>query len=343
MISALLRTAMTCALGLALAQSPPAGAAEVNLYAVREPGLMAPLLAAFTASTGVKVNTIFLSTGLAERVAAEGASSPADMLMEVDIGNLIALGRRNLTQPAHSAAIDAGVPASLRDPDGNWFALSVRARAIFAARERVTDPPATYEALAEPRWRGKFCMRSGQHPYNTALVSALIAKHGEPAAATLLTNLKANLSRRPAGGDRDVARDILAGTCDVGLANTYYMGLMLSGAGGAEQKKWGEAVRVVLPTFRDGVGSHINISGAAIARHAPNRAEAIRLLEFLVSPEAQKTYAEVNFEYPVRPGVPLHPILAAFGPLKLDNTPLTVIAAGREGASALVDRVGLDR
>ena len=337
-----------CVLGLAALWTPSVAAAEVNLYAAREAGLMAPLLAGFTARTGIKVNTVFLNTGLAERVAAEGASSPADMLMVVDIAALTDLARRGLTQPVQSAEVTAAVPATLRDPAGHWVALSLRARAIFVARDRLTDPPTYYEALAEPRWRGKLCMRAGQHPYNTALIAALISRHGEPATAALLGGFKANLAHRPSGGDRDVARDIMAGICDVGLANTYYAGLMLSGAGGAEQKRWGEAVRVVLPSFKaesgkeDG-GTHVNVSGAAIARHAPNRAEAFRLLEFLVSAEGQKIYAEANFEYPVRPGVPVHPILASFGILKIDETPLPAIAAQREAASLLVDRTGLDR
>jgi iron(III) transport system substrate-binding protein len=201
----------------------------------------------------------------------------------------------------------------------------------------------TYEALADQRWHGKVCTRSGQHPYNTALFAAMIAKHGESATTEYLKALKANLARRPAGGDRDVARDIFAGICDAGLSNTYYAGLMLSGAGGPEQKRWGEAVRVILPTFKDAAGTHVNISGAAVARHAPNRAEALRLLEFLATPEAQRIYADANFEYPVRAGVALEPIVAGFGLLKIDPTPLTTIAAKREEASLLVDRLGFDR
>jgi iron(III) transport system substrate-binding protein len=186
-------------------------------------------------------------------------------------------------------------------------------------------------------------MRGGQHPYNTALFAAMIAKHGEPATTEYLTALKANLARRPGGGDRDVARDILAGICDAGLSNTYYAGLMLSGAGGPEQKRWGEAARVILPTFKDMAGTHVNISGAAVARHAPNRAEAVRLLEFLVTPEAQQIYANANFEYPVRAGVAPDPIVAGFGALKIDSTPLATIAANREAASLLIDRIGFDR
>jgi iron(III) transport system substrate-binding protein len=327
----------------ALASAAGARAAEVNLYSTREAGLIQPLLASFTEKTGTKVNTVFLSTGLAERVAAEGASSPADVLMVVDIGNLTDLVKRGVTQPLNSAALNEAVPAGLRDPDGNWVALSVRARAIFASKERVKEPTMTYEALADPRWRGKVCTRSGQHPYNTALFAAMLAKAGEPATAEYLKGVKANLARRPGGGDRDVARDILAGICDLGPSNTYYGGLMLSGAGGPEQKRWAEAVRVVLPTFKDGAGTHVNISGAALARHAPNRAEALKLLEYLTTADAQQLYARANFEYPVRAGVTLDPIVAGFGPLKIDSTPLATIAAEREKASLLVDRIGFDR
>ena len=327
----------------ALLSAAGARAAEVNLYTTREPGLLEPLLARFTEKTGTKVNTVFLSKGLAERVAAEGASSPADVLMVVDIGNLTELVKRGVTQPIRSKALEEAIPAALRDPDGNWVALSQRARAIFAAKERVKDQAMTYEDLADPRWRGKVCIRSGQHPYNTALFAAMLAKQGEAATAEYLKGLKANLARRPGGGDRDVARDILAGICDVGLSNTYYAGLMLSGAGGPEQKRWGEAVRVLLPTFKDGGGTHVNVSGAALAKHAPNRVEAMKLLEFLATPEAQRVYADANYEYPVRPGVDPHPIVAGFGKLKMDPTPLAAIAAKREAASLLVDRIGLDR
>lgn len=328
----------------ALPFAPQARAAgEVNLYSTREPGLINPLLQKFTAATGIRVNTVFLNTGLAERVAAEGAASPADVLMTVDVGNLAELKKKGLTQAISEPAVNGAVPPGLRDPDGQWVALSLRARAIFVAKDRVPDATLTYEDLADPRFKGRVCLRSGQHPYNTALFAAMLVKSGAAATETWLKGVKANLNHRPTGGDRDVARDILAGSCDVGLSNTYYGGLMLSGAGGAEQKRWGEAVRVILPTFRDGVGTHVNISGAAIARHAPHRAEALKLLEFLLSPEAQKAYAEANFEYPVRAEVALHPIVAGFGTLKVDSAPLPEIAAAREQASMIVDRTGFDR
>ncbi|MGY4801510.1 extracellular solute-binding protein [Teichococcus aerofrigidensis] len=329
------------ALVLALA-APAARSAEVNLYTTREPGLIRPLLDRFTQETGTTVNTVFVQGGLAERLAAEGARSPADLAMVVDIGNLMELVDRDLAQPVQSATLTAAVPSALRGADGRWFALSTRARALYVSRERVSEADAaslTYEDLADPRFRGKVCIRSGQHPYNTALFAALLIKHDEAWLRTYLTGVKANLARRAAGGDREVARDIMAGLCDVGVANTYYMGLMLAGRGGDEQRRWAQAVRVVLPAD----GAMVNISGAVVARHAPNRAEAVKLLEFLVSPEAQALYAEMNFEYPVRADAPLHPITAGFGPQQALAVSLPEIAAKRVQASRIVDEVGFDR
>ena len=327
---------------LLLLGAAAARAAEVNLYTTREPALIRPLLDRFTRQTGVTVNTVFVQGGLAERIAAEGIRSAADIAMVVDIGNLMELVDRDLAQPVQSAALEAAIPPALRGADGRWFALSLRARAIYASRERVAEPDAarlTYEALAEPRFRGRVCIRSGQHPYNTALFSTLLVQHGESWLRDYLTRLKANLARRAAGGDREVARDIMAGLCDVGLANTYYVGLMLSGRGGEEQRRWGEAVRVVLPAE----GTAVNVSGAVLARHAPNRAEAVRLLEFLASEEAQSLYATLNFEMPVRPDAPLDPIVASFGQMRIGAVPLPEIAAQRSRASRIVDEVGFDR
>jgi iron(III) transport system substrate-binding protein len=300
------------------------------------------LLDRFTAETGISANTIFVKEGLGERVAAEGANSPADILMVVDYGNLIDLVDRDLTQPIQSDALEAAIPETLRDQGDHWFALSMRARVFYASKDRVTETAMTYEDLADPKWKGKVCIRSGQHPYNTSLISAVITRDGRDGAEAWLTGLKDNLARTPGGGDRDVAKDILAGLCDIGVANSYYVGLMRSGAGGEEQKVWGEAINVILPTFRDGGGTHVNISGAAVARNAPNRDNAVKLLEFLVSDEAQEVYAKANFEYPVKPGVAPDPIIASFGPLVIDTTPLTAIAANRKDASLLVDEVGFD-
>jgi iron(III) transport system substrate-binding protein len=317
------------------------GAQEVNLYTTREPGLITPLLDAFTKSTGIKIKSIFVKDGLAERVAAEGTSSPADILMTVDLGNLLDLVEKGLTQPIKSPVLESAVPANLRGADGQWFTLSLRARVVYAAKD-LAAPPLTYEALADQKWKGKVCIRAGQHPYNTALIAAFLAHHGEAKTEAWLRGVKANLGRPATGGDRDVARDILGGLCDVGVANSYYVGLMRSGSGGPEQEKWGSAIKVILPTFEKG-GTQVNISGASVAKHAPNRAAAIRFLEYLVSDAAQKIYAEANYEYPVKPGAPVHPIIGALGALKVDSLQLTEIARHRVTASRLVDKVGFDR
>ncbi|MBB3166778.1 iron(III) transport system substrate-binding protein [Rhizobium laguerreae] len=317
-----------------------AAAAEINLYTTREPALIAPLLEAFTKSTGTKVNTVFLKDGLAERVASEGASSPADILMAVDAGNLVDLVDKGVTQPVESSVLNSAIPEQLRDAKGNWFALSMRARVLYAAKD-IEMSTFNYEELADPKWKGKICIRSGQHPYNTALFADYVAHYGAEETEKWLTAVKANLARKATGGDRDSAKDILGGICDIGIANSYYVGLMRSGKGGEEQVKWGDAIKVILPTFENG-GTQVNISGAAIAKHSPNKAEAVKLLEYLVSDEAQKIYAEANYEYPVKAGVAADPIIASFGELKIDSKPLSEIVSHRKQASELVDKVGFD-
>ncbi|MBD9526990.1 MULTISPECIES: Fe(3+) ABC transporter substrate-binding protein [Paracoccus] len=325
---------------LAQAAAGAAGAEELNLYTTREPKLVEPLLETFTKDTGIKVNTIFLKDGLPERVEQEGAASPADVLMTVDIGNLVDLVDRGLTQPVDSEALKAAIPENLRDKDGNWFALSLRARALYAAKD-LDLSSFTYEDLAKPEWKGKVCIRSGQHPYNVALTAAYITHHGADDTKAWLEGVKGNLARKAGGGDRDVARDIMGGICDIGIANTYYVGLMRSGAGGPEQEEWAKAIKLVLPTFADG-GTQVNVSGAAVAKNAPNKDQAVKLLEFLVSDEAQKIYAEANFEYPVKPGIPVSPLVGEFGELKVDATDLTAIARERKAASELAEAVGFD-
>lgn len=342
-MSRLLRLSALCILHSALAVSAAsvAHAQTLNLYTTREPGLVQPLLDSFTKTTGIKVNSIFLRDGLAERLAAEGSRSPADVLMTVDIGVLIDLVDKGLTQPLASPVMDAAIPAHLRGAKGEWFALSLRAR-VFYTRPSLNLTAMTYEQLADPKWAKKICTRAGQHPYNNALIAHYIAKHGEAKAEAWLRGLKNGLARAASGGDRDGARDIVGGICDIAVGNSYYVGLMRSGSGGADQQKWGEAIKVILPTFEGG-GTHVNISGAAVARHAPNRAAAQRLLEYLVSDEAQRIYAEANYEFPVKPGAAVHPIIKALGPLTVDRTHIADIARHRAAASRLVDKVGLDR
>lgn len=325
---------------LTLGVAVPALSQEVSIYTTREPGLIQPILDAFTEETGVAVNTVYLQDGLIERVQAEGESSPADILMTVDFGALIDLVDAGLTQPVESEVLESTVPEALRDPEGNWFALSGRARVLYVAND-VELESFTYEQLDDEEWRGRLCIRSGQHPYNTAMFAAYLAKYGEEETRSWLEGIKANQARVAAGGDRDGARDIAAGVCDIAVGNSYYVGLMASGAGGPEQQAWAEEMRVILPTFENG-GTLVNISGAAVAAHAPNRDQAVQLLEYLVSDEAQKLYAEANFEYPVSPTAEVHPIIAAFGELQPDDLSLTEVLPHRTRASELVDEVNFD-
>ncbi|MGJ7503319.1 Fe(3+) ABC transporter substrate-binding protein [Variovorax sp. R-27] len=337
----------TSAAWLAVAALPAQAAAadELTLYTTREPALIQPLISAFSAQSNIKVNTVFVKDGLLERVKAEGARSPADVLMTVDIGNLMDLVDGGVTQPVKSAALESAIPANLRGADGQWFSLSLRARVLYADKS-LPLTSFRYEDLANPKYKGKVCIRAGQHPYNTALVASLIAHDGEAKAEQWLRGVKANLARKATGGDRDVARDILGGICDVGLANSYYVGQMKSAKEGTDARKWGDAIKVVRPTFANAKsgGTHVNISGAAVAKNAPQRANAVKLLEFLVSEPAQSLYAQTNYEYPVRKGVALDPIIGqTIGELKVDPLPLTEIAKYRKQASALVDKVGFDQ
>jgi iron(III) transport system substrate-binding protein len=336
-----LRRAVLAIAALCMA-APALAAEEVTLYTTREPGLIKPLLTAFSVRSGIQVNTVFVKDGLLERVKAEGSRSPADVLMTVDVGNLLDLVEGGVAQPIQSAALNEAVPANLRGADGQWYALSLRARVLYAAK----DLPLTsfrYEDLADPKWKGKVCIRSGQHPYNTALVAAMLAHSGEAATEKWLQGVKANLARKAAGGDRDVARDILGGICDIGIANSYYVGHLKNAKEGSDARKWGDAIKVIKPTFAKG-GTHVNISGAVVARHAPQRANAVKLLEFLTSESAQQLYANADYEFPVRAGVTLDPVInAAIGPVKPDMLPLTEIAKHRKAASALIDKVGFDK
>ena len=333
---------VACAAVLAAPSLAAHAAGPVTLYTNREPALVQPLLAAFTAQSGVEVRTVFVKDGLLERVKAEGDRSPADLLMTVDIGNLIDLVEAGVTQPLTSPAVASAVPAQLRDAGGQWTALSMRARVLYADKA-LPLASFRYAELADPRYKGKVCIRSGQHPYNTALVAAMIAHEGEARTEQWLRGVKANLARKATGGDRDVARDILGGICDIGLANSYYVGQMKSAKAGTDARKWGDAIKVIRPTFANGT-THVNISGAALARHAPNRTEAVRLLEFLVSEPAQAMYAQTNFEYPVRSGVALDPDTAAsIGGIKPDTLPLAEVARHRKQASVLIDKVRFDQ
>jgi len=336
------------AAGFALALTALAGLApsalaqgEVNIYSYRQPQLIDPLLKAFTDKTGIKTNVVFAADGLNERLAAEGRNSPADLLFTVDAGRLSEAKDAGLTQPVGSAVLASSIPAQFRDPDNHWFGLTMRGRVVYAAKERVKQDEITYEELADPKWKGRLCIRSGQHVYNTSLIATIIAHKGEAFAEEWLKGVRDNLAHKPSGGDREQARDIASGKCDLALGNTYYMALMMQAEKAPEQKRWAAAIKLLFPNAKDR-GTHVNISGMALAKHAPNKANALKLMEFLASDEAQRIYAGVNNEYPVNPKVSPSEIVLGWGPIKADPLPLENIAKYRKRASELVDKVNFD-
>ncbi len=317
----------------------PAHAEEVvNVYSYREPGLIDPILKQFTAETGIKTNVVYSKDGLIERMVAEGRNSPADLLITPESGLLIQAETAGVTQALKSKVLEDAIDAKLRDPEGHWFALTRRARVVYASKDRVKQDAITYEELADPKWKGKICIRSGQHTYNIALIASMIAHDGEEKAEKWLIGLRDNLARKPAGGDREGVRDVQAGLCDLAIGNTYYMAAMLKNP---EQKPWADAVKMLFPNANER-GTHVNISGAALAANAPHRDNAVKLLEFMVSPEAQEIYAEANGEYPVIASAKTSDLVKSWGELKSDSISLSEIAELRKKASELVDKVRFD-
>lgn len=313
----------------------------VNIYSYRQPALIKPLLDAFTADTGIKTKVLFAKKGLEERIAAEGANSPADVLLTTDIGRLDAAKASGVSQPLSSEIINGNIPAQFRDPDGHWFGITSRARVIYASRDRVQQDTITYEELADPKWKGRICTRSGQHVYTIGLIASMIAHHGADKAEQWLEGFKQNLSRKPTGNDRGQVKSVFSGECDIALGNTYYMGRMQTNEKDPEQKDWAAAVRILFPNADDR-GTHVNLSGMVLAKHAPNTDNAVKLMQFLSTDKAQQLYAEVVYEYPLKGGVPVSERVASWGTLKPDSIPLSEVAKARMQASELVDKVGFD-
>lgn len=324
---------------IALAFASPALADEVNIYSHRQPELIQPLMDAFTAETGIEVNIAFVDKGMAERLTAEGSRSPADLVLTVDIGRLIELVEAGVTQAVENPVLTANIPAEFRDPGNQWFGLTTRARIVYASIERVKPGEITsYEDLADPKWQGRLCMRSGLNDYNVALTAAYLAHHTPEETTSWLTGLKANLARKPTGGDRDQVKSIWAGECDIALGNTYYIGQMLNDP---EQIEFAKAVRIDFPVFADG-GTHMNVSGIALTKAAPNKAAALQLMEWLASDEAQRIYAGTNHEFPVKPGVTRSDLVQAWGEFTPDTVSLAEIAANRPAAVKLIETVDFD-
>ena len=314
--------------------STPATAKEVNVYSYRQPHLIAPLTDAFTEATGITVNVAFLKKGLIERLRAEGSRTPADLVFTVDISRLYAVVEAGLTQPLSKKSINKNIPPDFRDPNGHWFGLTTRARIIYASKDRVAPGEiTTYEDLASPKWRGRICTRSGTHPYTLALTAAHLYHHNEAETLAWLKAIKKNLARKPQGNDRAQIKAIWSGECDIALGNTYYMGKMLADP---EQSAWARSTSIEFPIFENG-GTHVNVSGVALTKAAPNLELAIQLVEFLASPKAQEIYATENFEYPIAPGTHAAPLVQSWGNFKTDPVNLTAIAKLRANALRLIE------
>ncbi|RQW63840.1 Fe(3+) ABC transporter substrate-binding protein [Vibrio viridaestus] len=313
---------------------------EVNVYSYRQPFLIEPMFEEFTKETGIRVNVQFSSKGIAEKLASEGEYSPADVILTSEFSRLFELADKKLVQPVQNDVINKNIPAKFRDSNDEWFALTKRARSVYSSKERVgkLSEDFQYLDLADDKYKGKICTRSGKHPYNIALVASMIAHYGVNDTKSWLEGVKENLARKPQGNDRSQVKAIKEGLCDVSLGNSYYLGKMLNDP---QQKAWAESVYINFPN-QTTLGAHVNVSGMAMAKYAPNRDNAEKLMEFLTSDTAQHMYAEVNYEYPVKEGVATSKLVASWGSFKEDSLPLEKIAENHEKAVKLIDEVKFD-
>lgn len=313
---------------------------EINLYSARKEELIKPLLDRFTEETGIEVNLVTgKADALLKRLQVEANNTPADLLITTDAGRLHRAKAAGLTQPFNSKMLTQAIPASFRDAEGHWYGLSLRARPIMYVKGKV-DPSelSTYKGLADPKWKGRLCIRSSSNIYNQSLVASMIAAYGVEATEVWAAGLVNNFARPPRGGDRDQIKAAAAGVCDLAVANTYYLAGMLDSEDPAERAA-AEKVAVFWPN-QEGRGVHVNVSGAAVTKAASNRHNAIRLVEFLASPDAQEWYAEVNGEYPVRSDVPVSDTLKAWGQFKMDTLNLARLGELNPAAVRLMDRAG---
>lgn len=323
-------------------QGGSAEAGVVNVYSHRHYDTDDRLFATFTERTGIRVNLVTASADeLLTRLEAEGTASPADVLVTVDAGRLHRARERGLLQPISSAELEAAVPAHRRDPEGHWFGLTTRARVVVYATDRV-DPSelSTYADLADPKWRGRIITRSSDNVYTQSLMAAIIAHRGEEAAEAWGRGVVANFARAPQGADRDQIRDVAAGVADLAIVNTYYLGLLTHSDAAADREAAGKVAVFFPDQGPDGWGAHVNVSGAGVTAHAPNRDNAVRLLEFLVSEEAQEHYGGGNYEYPVRPGVEPAATLASWGTFRADTLALSRLGELNTQAVRVLDRAG---
>lgn len=313
---------------------------EVNIYSYRQAYLIMPILEQFEKDTGIKVNFIYADKGLVQRVISEKEQTPADILLTVDISRVMEIVKAGLAQPIKSEILEKNIPSQYRDSGNQWFAMTTRVRAVYSSKDRVGKLPASfsYLDLADPKYKGLICTRSGKHVYNISLVASVIAHEGEAKAKEWLKGVKANLARKPQGNDRDQIKAISAGICDYSFGNSYYYGKMLTDP---KQKPAADDVYINFPN-QESYGTNANISGVAVAKFAKNKENAIKLLEYLSGEKAQHEYAEFNHEYPVNPKVKPSKLVASWGEFKADTIPLETIAANHEKALKLIDEVKFD-
>lgn len=328
----------TAILGLACLASSAIADEALTVYSYRQAFLVEPILEQFTQSTGIKVNVVFAKDGIAERIEREGRLSPVDVVLTSDFSRLMELVEKDLVSPVNNDVINSNIPEVYRSPKNDWYALTMRVRNVYSSKDRTGKIDIDYEDLAKPEYKGKICTRSGKHPYNVALVASMIAHHGEAETKTWLTGVKANLARKPQGNDRDQVLAVKEGMCDVAIGNSYYYGNMMMDE---NQKSWAEAVEINFPNQANR-GAHINVSGMALAKFAPSKGNAIKLMEFLTSNVAQQAYADVNMEYPVKADVKPSKLVASWGEFKADSLPIYKLAENHQAAVKLLDEVKFD-
>ncbi|HRC60318.1 MAG: Fe(3+) ABC transporter substrate-binding protein [Propionivibrio sp.] len=339
MYSPLARIGLVIVSCVALTGTTYADDKELNLYSARHYQTDEALYSEFTRQTGIKINRIEgKEDELLERIKNEGAHSPADVLLTVDASRLATAHEMGLFAPLKSKILDQRIPANLRTED--WFSFSTRARVIVYAKGSVkAEAVQNYADLAQPRLKGKLCTRSGSHPYNLSLMASFIAHHGEAKAEEWARGMVANFARSPKGGDTDQIRAVAAGECEVALANTYYVARLMR-SDKPDDRKVMEKVAVVWPD-QQSFGTHINVSGGGMLKHAPHKDAALKFLEYLASDEAQRFFADGNNEWPVVVGVKVNnPALATLGKFKADALPVGSLAMYRSKAQVIFDRVG---
>ena len=315
-------------------------AQSINIYSHRQPYLLKPFLDAYTLKTGIKFKTVYSSKGLAQRLAAEGKNTKADMILTVDIGRLHRYQDLNLLASISSSILEEKIPSYLRSEDNTWFGLSKRTRVIAVSKNRVKSKAiSTFEQLADLKWKGKICSRPGSHVYNRALMASIIAAHGKIKAIEWAKGLVNNLAKRPQGNDRSQIKSIFSGECDVAIINHYYFG-KLTYSSNDEHRAWANSARIIFPNQgKNDRGAHVNISGGGIVKFSKNKEMAQKFLEYLVSDEAQKLYGEVNFEYPINSNSLLPSKLKALGSFKEDSLPIQEIAKLAPAAQEIIDIV----